>query len=252
MRRSFEHARAARPRSTTASTTCCARRSSSSCPAATWTRSGTVHRVGSMRLATARDELVPLADDRVRENPAYLTVVLLARVVERLGTVTDVHPGVIENLFASDLAFLQDLYRRVNQEGHARAGGRHARRAAGVHGRSDRWSPGGIVTYGEEALWDELAFVGAHYHWSLAEILDLEHATRGPLHPRRRRARPRTRRRSPCGRSGDRNADRVRRRRRAATPVHRVGPARVACGRAAAPVQRDAAGDDRPRLRADA
>jgi hypothetical protein len=83
--------------------------------------SGTVHRVGSMRLATARDELVPLADDRVRENPAYLTVVLLARVVERLGSVTDVHPGVIENLFAADLAFLQDLYRRVNQEGHARA-----------------------------------------------------------------------------------------------------------------------------------
>ncbi len=83
--------------------------------------SGTVHRVGSMRLATARDELVPLADDRVRDNPAYLTVVLLARVIERLGTVTDVHPGIVENLFAADLAFLQDLYRRVNQEGHARA-----------------------------------------------------------------------------------------------------------------------------------
>jgi hypothetical protein len=82
---------------------------------------GTVHRRGTMRLATARDELVPLADDRVRENPAYLTVVLLGRVVERLGTITDVHAGVIENLFASDLAFLQDLYRRVNQEGHARA-----------------------------------------------------------------------------------------------------------------------------------
>jgi len=82
---------------------------------------GNVHRVGSMRLATARDELVPLADDRVRANPAYLTVVLLARVVERIGTITDVHAGVIENLYASDLAFLQDLYRRVNQEGHARA-----------------------------------------------------------------------------------------------------------------------------------
>ncbi len=84
--------------------------------------SGTVHRSGSMRLATARDELVPLADDRVRENPAYLTVVLLARVVERIGTVHDVHTGTIENLFAADLAFLQDLYRRVNQEGHARIG----------------------------------------------------------------------------------------------------------------------------------
>jgi len=80
--------------------------------------SGTLHREGVMRLATARDELLPLHDDRVRENPAYLTVVLLARVVTRLGTITDMHPGGIENLFASDLAFLQDLYRRVNEEGH--------------------------------------------------------------------------------------------------------------------------------------
>lgn len=84
--------------------------------------SGTVHREGVMRLATARDELVPLRDDRVRENPAYLTVVLLGRVVTRLGAVTDIHAGVIENLFAADLAFLQDLYRRVNQEGHTQAG----------------------------------------------------------------------------------------------------------------------------------
>ena len=84
-------------------------------------RHGVVHKTGTMRLATARDELVPLADDRVRENQAYLTVVLLARVVERLGTITDIHGGVIEDLYASDLAFLQDLYRRVNQEGHARA-----------------------------------------------------------------------------------------------------------------------------------
>ncbi len=82
---------------------------------------GTVHRDGVMRLATARDELVPLRDDRVRENPAYLTVVLLGRVVTRIGTIDDVHAGIVENLFASDLAFLQDLYRRVNQEGHTRA-----------------------------------------------------------------------------------------------------------------------------------
>src|SRR5580698_5551175 len=72
---------------------------------------GRLHRSGVMRLATARDELVPLHDDRVRENPAYLTVVLLARVVTRIGSVTDIHPGLIEKLFASDLAFLQDLYR---------------------------------------------------------------------------------------------------------------------------------------------
>lgn len=82
---------------------------------------GTLHRAGTMRLATARDELVPLRDDRVRENPQYLTVVLLARVVTRLGTITDVHAGVVEDLFAADLAFLQDMYRRINSEGHTRA-----------------------------------------------------------------------------------------------------------------------------------
>ena len=83
--------------------------------------SGTVHRHGLMRLATARDEILPLRDPRVLENEAYLTVILLARVVTRLGTLDNVHAGVIENLFAADLAFLQDLYRRVNQEGHTRA-----------------------------------------------------------------------------------------------------------------------------------
>jgi hypothetical protein len=83
--------------------------------------SGTVHRSGVMRLATARDELVPLRDDRVRENPAYLSVVLLARIITRLGTIEDIHAGIVEDLFASDLAFLQDLYKRVNAEGHTRA-----------------------------------------------------------------------------------------------------------------------------------
>jgi hypothetical protein len=83
--------------------------------------SGTVHRSGTMRIATARDELVPLRDDRVRENPAYLSVVLLGRVISRLGTITDVHAGIVEEMFASDVAFLQDLYRRINSEGHTRA-----------------------------------------------------------------------------------------------------------------------------------
>lgn len=83
--------------------------------------SGQLQRDGVMRMATARDELLPLSDDRVRENPQYLTVVLLARVVTRLGTVTGLHTGIIENLFAVDLAFLQDLYRRINTEGTTRA-----------------------------------------------------------------------------------------------------------------------------------
>jgi hypothetical protein len=82
---------------------------------------GTVHREGVMRLATARDEILPQRDPRVRENEAYLTVLLLSRVVTRLGSINQVSSGTIEGLFASDLAFLQDLYRRINQEGHTQA-----------------------------------------------------------------------------------------------------------------------------------
>ena len=82
---------------------------------------GSVHRHGVMRLATARDELVSQRDERVRENPNYLAVVLIGRVVTSLGGIEDVHAGIIENMFASDLAFLQDLYRRVNQDGHTLA-----------------------------------------------------------------------------------------------------------------------------------
>ncbi len=80
-------------------------------------RDGSVHREGVMRLATARDEIGPQNDARVRQNPAYLTVLLLERTVTRLGALREVDSYVIEGLFASDLAFLQDLYRRVNQEG---------------------------------------------------------------------------------------------------------------------------------------
>ena len=84
-------------------------------------KSGTLHKRGVMRLATARDELVPLHDDRVRDNPAYLTVLLLSRVITQLGSLTSLYPEMVEDFFASDLAFLQDLYKRVNQEGHTRA-----------------------------------------------------------------------------------------------------------------------------------
>jgi hypothetical protein len=83
---------------------------------------GAIHRQGTMRLATARDEILPQRDPRVRENEAYLTVILLSRVVTKLGTVGRITPATMEGLFASDLAFLQDLYRRVNSEGHTHVG----------------------------------------------------------------------------------------------------------------------------------
>ncbi|GAB2484506.1 hypothetical protein [Jatrophihabitans fulvus] len=82
---------------------------------------GVTHRRGTMRLATARDELLPLYDARVQENPAFTTVVLLSRVITSLGTLTSISSNHIENMFASDVAFLQDFYRRINAEGHTRA-----------------------------------------------------------------------------------------------------------------------------------
>ena len=82
---------------------------------------GQVHRDGVMRLATARDEINPMRDPRVRENEAYLSIILLSRVITRLGTLPGLNPGIVEGLFASDIAFLQDLYRRVNQEGTSQA-----------------------------------------------------------------------------------------------------------------------------------
>lgn len=78
---------------------------------------GTLHRNGVMRLATAGDEIQPLKDPRVRANESYLTVILLSRVVTRLGNLPEVTPTVVENLFVSDLAYLQDLYERVNTRG---------------------------------------------------------------------------------------------------------------------------------------
>jgi hypothetical protein len=79
---------------------------------------GRMHKDGIMRLATARDEIQTQSDQRARQNPAYLTVLLLERTVTTLGDVPAVDTFVVESLFASDLAFLQDLYRRINADGH--------------------------------------------------------------------------------------------------------------------------------------
>lgn len=81
---------------------------------------GNLHREGVMRLATAFDEIAPLKDPRVQSNPAYLLIILLARVVTRLGSLEYINPKIIEELFASDLAYLQDFYRRINENGHSR------------------------------------------------------------------------------------------------------------------------------------
>jgi hypothetical protein len=80
---------------------------------------GTLHREGTMRLATAADEILPLKDPRVQSNEAYLIVILLSRVVTKLGSVSMVTPKVIEGLYAADLANLQEFYNRINHNGKA-------------------------------------------------------------------------------------------------------------------------------------
>jgi len=80
---------------------------------------GTVHRDGIMRLATARDEIEPLRDAQVRQNEGYLSVLLLSRVITRVGTVTDITPDFVEGLYAADFDHLQRLYERVNTDGES-------------------------------------------------------------------------------------------------------------------------------------
>lgn len=76
---------------------------------------GELHKNGTMRMATAADEIIPLKDPRVQQNPSYITIILLSRVITNLGDLPIVDTKVIEKLFTADLAFLQDLYQQINR-----------------------------------------------------------------------------------------------------------------------------------------
>lgn len=80
---------------------------------------GSLQKEGIMRLATAADEILPLKDHRVQNNQAYLIVILLSRVITRLGSLSQITPKVIEGLYAADLAYLQEFYNQINREGKA-------------------------------------------------------------------------------------------------------------------------------------
>lgn len=81
---------------------------------------GGLHREGVMRMSTAYDELAPLKDARVQSNPGYLVLILLSRVITRLGSLEHINPKLLEGLLSGDLMFLQDMYRRINETGHSR------------------------------------------------------------------------------------------------------------------------------------
>ena len=137
---------------------------------------GTLHREGVMRLATAADEILPLKDPRVQSNQAYLVIILLSRVITRLGSVAQLNPKVIEGLYAGDLAYLQELYNRINLYGRAsvpttcpKCGHEYEVEPDGL---------GGVIGYPLDRLHEEVAFVAYHFHWPREEVLNLEHAER--------------------------------------------------------------------------
>jgi hypothetical protein len=120
---------------------------------------GNLHREGVMRLATAYDEIVPMKDVRVQNNPGYLVIILFSRVITKLGDLTHINPKVIEGLFSADLAFLQGFYQRINQNGHSRVG---------------------VTCPHCEAKFDfeEVAFIAYYLHWPYEQIMGLDHLER--------------------------------------------------------------------------
>ena len=80
---------------------------------------GGVHRQGVMRLATAKDELYVQKDSRVQQDSAYGVLVMLSRVITRLGSISSITPELLEELFTRDLAYLREFYNRINQQGNA-------------------------------------------------------------------------------------------------------------------------------------
>lgn len=76
--------------------------------------SGVRHRRGVMRLATAADEILPMRDPRVQANPAYLSIIILSRVVMKLGSLPDVDTQIVERLFTQDFEYLRRLYEELN------------------------------------------------------------------------------------------------------------------------------------------
>ena len=134
-------------------------------------QNGEVHRHGVMRLATAADEIMPLRDPRVQQNPGYLTVILLSRVVTKLGTLQAINNRVIENLFTIDMAFLQDLYQRINMQ-DVPAYKVVCRPAAGFFRKVE------LSLYPEDKLYEEMTFLGYYLHWGHEELMNLEHRER--------------------------------------------------------------------------
>ena len=137
---------------------------------------GTLHRTGVMRLATAGDEILPMKDPRVQGLPAYLIIILLSRVVSKLGTLPEMHPGIIEGLFAEDLTYLQGLYNRINGLSPQAASG--AVSAVPPYFRTGVFLRGGVLGYPLAWVYQEVAYLGCRVHWTHEELMNLDHMER--------------------------------------------------------------------------
>ena len=106
---------------------------------------GVLHKRGTMRLATAADEILPLRDPRVQANPAYLTIIILARVIAKIGSVPSVDTQLVEALFACDLEYLRRFYEEINAAEEADG----APAAALANGNAGQRMAGGLPVLGE-------------------------------------------------------------------------------------------------------
>ena len=77
---------------------------------------GVFHRRGKMRLATALDEIEINNSPQSKLKTRYRDCLLFSRVLESLGTLTEITPEVIENLYEADFIYLQMLYNKLNSD----------------------------------------------------------------------------------------------------------------------------------------
>ncbi len=137
---------------------------------------GNLHKEGVMRLATAFDEIAPLKDPRVQSNPGYLLVILLSRVITRLGTLEHINPKVIEGLYAARSCLSARALRTHQQQRSQPVADAVSALRPALRGGAR--TLGGIWRYPLERLYEEVAYVAFHFHWPHEEILALEHAER--------------------------------------------------------------------------
>ena len=118
---------------------------------------GQLYKNGTMRLATAMDEIQVLSDMRTRNNDAYVVILLLSRVITQLGPETNITASTIENLFAADLTYLQEFYRTINESGTTKRK---------------------VIGYPPDQIRKEVAYIAYFFHWQPDEILSMDHRSR--------------------------------------------------------------------------